>query len=77
MCKESWFVRLGQEGVAWMWKGLSEIPFKGWGGSEKMGGETKILKEGQAELRGGCLKRGEGWNPLANYVLFSDNLPWF
>ena len=40
-----------------------------------MGGETKILKEGQAKLRGGCLKRGEGWNPLANYVLFSDNLP--
>ena len=40
-----------------------------------MGGETKILKRGQAELRGGCFKRREGLNPHANYVLFSDDLP--
>ena len=28
-------------------------------GTEKRGGETKILKRGQAGSRGGCLKKGE------------------
>ena len=28
-----------------------------------MGGETKILGEGQTELRGGCLKRGRAGIP--------------
>ena len=36
-------------------------------GTEKRGGETKILKKkGQAGLGDGCLKKGaSGWNPLA------------
>ena len=41
MCKEGWCVRLGQEGVAWggeLWNTLEG------GGTEKRGGETKILK---------------------------------
>ena len=37
------------------------------GGTEKSGGQTKILKRGQAGSRGGALKRG-GRNPLTNYV---------
>ena len=32
------------------------------------GGKTKVLEErGKAESRGGCLKKGVGWNPLINY----------
>ena len=30
------------------------------GRTENMGGETKILKRGQAGSRGGCLKKTEG-----------------
>ena len=30
------------------------------GGTEKRGGETKILKRGKAGSRGGCLKKGMG-----------------
>ena len=30
------------------------------GGPEKRVGETEILKRGQAKLRGGCLKKGDG-----------------
>ena len=30
------------------------------GGTEKRGGETKILKRGQAGSRGGCLKKSGG-----------------
>ena len=37
------------------------------GGTEKRGGQTKILKRGQAGSRG-ALKRGKGWNFLTNYV---------
>ena len=42
------------------------------GGTEKKGGETKILKwgGGQTGSRGGCLKRG-GWIPLMNYYTLS------
>ena len=40
MCKEGWFVRLGQEGVAWGWGELSKNVLKG-GGTEKRG-ETEI-----------------------------------
>ena len=29
MCKESWLVGLGQEGVVWRWRELSDIPEKG------------------------------------------------
>ena len=37
------------------------------GGTEKRGGETKILKRGKAGSRvGGCLKRG-GLSPVTNY----------
>ena len=42
---------------------------------KKRGGETKILKsEGQAGLRGGGLKKGEGggWNSFTNYAMFYD-----
>ena len=43
------------------------------GGTEKRGGETEILKRGQAGSRGGCLKKG-GWNPLTNYASKSETL---
>ena len=47
------------------------------GGTEKRGGETKILKRGrQAGPRHGCLKgegRGRGWNPLTNYECVSED----
>ena len=37
-------------------------------GIEKRGGETKVLKRGQAGSKGWCLKKGGGgWNPLAKY----------
>ena len=29
MCKEGWLVGLGQEGVVWRWRELSDIPEKG------------------------------------------------
>ena len=49
---------LGQYGVA-----------LGWGGTEKRGGETKILKRrGKLGQGADALKKGEGWNPLANYL---------
>ena len=35
------------------------------GGTEPRGGDTR---EGKAGSRGGCLKKGGGWNPLMNYV---------
>ena len=38
------------------------------GGTEKMGGETKILKRGKAGSRGGCFKKRGAWNRLTNYV---------
>ena len=44
-----------------VWNTLKE------GGTEKRGGEAKILKKkGQAGSREGCLKKGAGgvWNPL-------------
>ena len=36
------------------------------------GGKTKTLnkKGGKAGLKGGCLKKGGGWNPLTNYDTF-------
>ena len=39
----------------------------GGGGTEKRGGETKILKRGWAGQGVGALKRAGGWNPLTNY----------
>ena len=51
MCKEGWFVRLGQEGVAWGWGELSEIVLK---------------REGQTESGVGVLKGVGGWNSLTN-----------
>ena len=48
---------------------LSKIPLKG---VEQKGGEgTQRFKKkggGQAGSRGGCLKKGGGWNPLTNHV---------
>ena len=39
------------------------------GGTEKRGGEAKILKRAeQAGSRGGCLKKGRGWNLLTNFA---------
>ena len=41
------------------------------GGTEKRGGDTKILKRGEASwAKGGALKRSGGWNPLTNYVYY-------
>ena len=37
------------------------------GGTEKTGGQTKILKRGQGGSRG-ALKCRRDWNPLTNYV---------
>ena len=39
------------------------------GGTEKRGGETKILKK-DGKLGGG----GGSWNPLANYVIHALNI---
>ena len=36
-------------------------------GIEKRGQKKKILKRWQAGSSGGCLKKGGGGNPLANY----------
>ena len=47
MCKEGWWVGLGQE------KGVEQ----------GRGGETKILKKRKAESKGGCLKKGGGLEP--------------
>ena len=41
------------------------------GGTKKRGGETKILKRGQAGPRGGCLERRDG-NPLQNMCLITN-----
>ena len=44
MCKEGWLVLLGQEGCVRVW-GTVWNTWEG-GGTEKRGGETKILKRG-------------------------------
>ena len=58
MCREGWCVGLGKKGVVCVrvgdWNTL-----KG-GRLEKSGGETKILKGGQAGSRGVCLIKGKG-----------------
>ena len=35
-----------------------------------MGGETNILKRGEAGSRGECLKKGGDWNPLTNWGIY-------
>ena len=46
---------------------LVKLPLKG-DGTEKRGGETKILKGGgKLGHGGGPLQRGRGWKPLTNY----------
>ena len=50
MCKKGWCVGLGQEGVAWGWEELSELPKRA--GTEKRGGETKILKKEVSWVKG-------------------------
>ena len=48
------------------------------GGTEKRGGEAKILKRAeQAGSTGGCLKKGRGWNPLTNYAYKEYQIPPF
>ena len=58
-------VRLGQEGFAWGWWELSKNTLKG-AGTEKMGGDTKILKGGKVGQGVCALKRG-GLEPLKNH----------
>ena len=58
MCKEGWYVRLGQEGLhevgGTVWSTLKED------GTEKRWGKTNILrKRGEAGSRRGCLNKGE------------------
>ena len=54
-----------------MWAGENGLKHLKGGGTEKRGGETKILKMGEAGSRGGCLKKGGGgWNSLWNYDSF-------
>ena len=69
MRKEGWWLVcwIRAEGGYMRVEGTVWNTLKG-GGTEKRGGETKILKRrGQAGSRCGCLKRGGGgWNPLTN-----------
>ena len=58
MCKDGWCVKIRERRGCVMVGGTVLNTLKG--------GETKILKWGQAESRGGCLKKEGG--PLANYV---------
>ena len=44
-------------------------------GTERRGGERKILKRGQGGLRGGCTKNG-GWNLLTIYDIYTKVLFW-
>ena len=74
MCKKGWCVGLGQEGGCLRvgggttWNTLKGVEI------EKRGGETKILKWGQAKSRDECLKKGEeGLEPLTNYVITNLN----
>ena len=41
------------------------------GGTEKRGGETKILKRGSSWVKGQCLKKGS-WNPIMNYGQYEE-----
>ena len=70
MCKEGWCVGLGQEGVAWGWGGTVWNTLKE-SGTEKRGGETKILKmEGKLGQVVGVLKRGGGaGTPLRTRII--------
>ena len=71
MCKEDWYVRLGQEGDCLREDGGTVLNALKRGGIEKRGGETKNYKKGQqARSRSGCLKKG-GWNPLTNYEIMA------
>ena len=62
---------LGQEGVASGWRGLSEIV----GGTEKRGGEAKILKKkGQAGSGDGYLKKRGVLEPPYQTMMFASTL---
>ena len=50
MCKEGWYVGLGQEGVVWV-EGTVWNTLKG-GGTEKRGGKQKILKRDECCVMG-------------------------
>ena len=55
--KKGWLVRLGQEVVAWGW--VNGLKYLKRGGTEKRGGETKVLKMGDMLGQGkGALKSG-------------------
>ena len=41
------------------------------GGTEKRGGEIKILKRGSSWVKGQCLKKGS-WNPIMNYGQYEE-----
>ena len=67
MCNEGWYVRSGGDCVklrGTVWNTLK------WSGTKTRGGETKILRGGQAGSVRGCNEKGRdcrGWNPLRNY----------
>ena len=66
--KVGWSIRAG--GIWVRVEGTVCNTLKG-GGTEKRGGDTKILKRGrQAGSRGGALKRSGGWSPLTNYAYY-------
>ena len=44
--------------------------------TEKRGGETKILKRGQAGSRGRCHKKEGCWNLLINYDFYFNFTPF-
>ena len=67
--KVGWSIRAG--GI-WVRVGGTVCNTLKGGGTEKRGGDTKILKRGrQAGSRGGgALKRSGGWSPLTNYAYY-------
>ena len=57
MCKEGWYVKLGQEGIAWGWGNCLKYLKRGWKGKE--GRENKDFKKEDKLGQGvGALKRG-------------------
>ena len=70
MWKEVWYVQLGQVGVAWGWRELSEIPLKRV--EQKRGDGKKDFKKSgeQVGSRGGYLKnRGLG-TPSRTMIMY-------
>ena len=66
MCKKGWCVGLGQEGVAWGWRELSETPYKGVE-QKRREGKQRFKKEGDKLGQGLGALKGVG-SPLRTIV---------